>query len=53
MPWVVFYFNPENLRMQYFKADFNQKLFSNTLGSNSSLGLKTHRLVEVSRARGV
>jgi len=38
----VLYFNPEKFAEAHtFKADFNQKLFSNTLGSNSSLGLKT------------
>jgi iron complex outermembrane receptor protein len=38
----VLYFNPEKFADAHtFKADFNQKLFSNTLGSNSSLGLKT------------
>jgi iron complex outermembrane receptor protein len=42
MPWVVFYFNPEKFADAHtLKADFNQKLFSNTLGSNSSLGVKT------------
>lgn len=38
----VLYFNPEKFApANNFKADFSQKLFSNTLGSNSSLGLKT------------
>jgi len=38
----VLYFNPEKFaNTGTFKTDFNQKLFSNTLGSNSSLGLKT------------
>ncbi len=38
----VLYFNPEKFaNANEFKTDFNQKLFSNTLGSNSSLGLKT------------
>ena len=38
----VLYFNPEKFaKANTFKGDFNQKLFSNTLGSNSSLGLKT------------
>ncbi|MBC5837559.1 TonB-dependent receptor [Flavobacterium muglaense] len=38
----VLYFNPEKFAgANTFKADFSQKLFSNTLGSNSSLGLKT------------
>ncbi len=38
----VIYFNPEKFaEANTLKADFNQKLFSNTLGSNSSLGLKT------------
>jgi iron complex outermembrane receptor protein len=38
----VLYFNPEKFAEAHtFKADFNQKLFSNTLGSNSSLGIKT------------
>ncbi|WP_432419393.1 TonB-dependent receptor plug domain-containing protein [Flavobacterium eburneipallidum] len=38
----VLYFNPEKFaEAGTFKANFNQKLFSNTLGSNSSLGLKT------------
>jgi iron complex outermembrane receptor protein len=35
------YFNPEKFAdANTFKANFSQKLFSNTLGSNSSLGLK-------------
>ena len=38
----VLYFNPEKFaNANTFKADFSQKFFSNTLGSNSSLGLKT------------
>lgn len=38
----VLYFNPEKFaNTNTFTADFSQKLFSNTLGSNSSLGLKT------------
>lgn len=38
----VLYFNPEKFAIaNTFKADFSQKLFSNTLGSNSSLGIKT------------
>ena len=38
----VLYFNPEKFAdANTFKANFSQKLFSNTLGSNSSLGLKT------------
>jgi iron complex outermembrane receptor protein len=38
----VLYFNPEKFAdANTFKANFNQKLFSNTLGSNTSLGLKT------------
>lgn len=38
----VLYFNPEKFAEAHsFKADFDQKLFSNTLGSNSSLGIKT------------
>ena len=38
----VLYFNPEKFaKSGDFKADFSQRLFSNTLGSNSSLGLKT------------
>ena len=38
----VLYFNPEKFAdINTFKANFSQKLFSNTLGSNSSLGLKT------------
>lgn len=38
----VLYFNPEKFApAKTFQANFNQKLFSNTLGSNSSLGLKT------------
>jgi iron complex outermembrane receptor protein len=38
----VLYFNPEKFAdANTFKANFSQKIFSNTLGSNSSLGLKT------------
>ena len=38
----VLYFNPEKFaNAGDFKTNFSQKLFSNTLGSNSSLGLKT------------
>lgn len=38
----VLYFNPEKFATpNTFKADFSQKVFSNTLGSNTSLGLKT------------
>lgn len=38
----VLYFNPEKFaNANTFKVNFNQKLFSNTLGSNSSLGIKT------------
>ena len=38
----VLYFNPEKFADSgTFKANFSQKFFSNTLGSNSSLGLKT------------
>ena len=38
----VLYFNPEKFaKTNEFKTDFSQRLFSNTLGSNSSLGLKT------------
>ncbi|WP_162126983.1 TonB-dependent receptor [Flavobacterium phycosphaerae] len=38
----VLYFNPEKFaNANEFKADFSQRLFSNTLGSNTSLGLKT------------
>jgi iron complex outermembrane receptor protein len=38
----VLYFNPEKFaEANTFVANFNQKLFSNTLGSSSSLGLKT------------
>lgn len=38
----VLYFNPEKFtEANTFKANFSQKLFSNTLGSNTSLGLKT------------
>lgn len=38
----VLYFNPEKFtNPNQFKADFSQRVFSNTLGSNSSLGLKT------------
>ena len=43
MLWVVFcILIPKNLpNANTFKANFSQKFFSNTLGSNSSLGLKT------------
>ncbi len=38
----VLYFNPEKFaEANTFNANFSQKIFSNTLGSNSSLGLKT------------
>ena len=38
----VLYFNSEKFAEPHtFKANFNQKLFLNTLGSNSSVGLKT------------
>ncbi len=38
----VLYFNPEKFAVaNSSSADFSQKLFSNTLGSNSSLGVKT------------
>ena len=38
----VLYFNPEKFaEANTFKTNFSQKIFSNTLGSNSSLGLKT------------
>ena len=38
----VLYFNPEKFaNAKEFKGDFSQQLFSNTLGSNSSLILKT------------
>ncbi|WP_366186291.1 TonB-dependent receptor [Flavobacterium ovatum] len=38
----VLYFNPEKFADAHsFKANFSQKIFSNTLGSNTSLGLKT------------
>ena len=38
----VLYFNPEKFaKTNTFHGDFSQKLFSNTLGSNTSLGLKT------------
>ena len=38
----VLYFNPEKFaNANTFKANFSQKYFSNTLGSNTSLGLKT------------
>lgn len=37
----VLYFNPEKFAEAHtFKGDFSQRLFSNTLGSNTSLGLK-------------
>jgi iron complex outermembrane receptor protein len=36
----VLYFNPEKFaNANTFKANLSQKLFSNTLGSNTSLGL--------------
>ena len=38
----VLYFNPEKFaKTNTFQGDFSQKLFSNTLGSNTSFGLKT------------
>ena len=38
----VLYFNPEKFaNTNTFKGDFSQRLFSNTLGSSTSLGLKT------------
>jgi len=38
----VLYFNPEKFANSGdFKTNFSQKLFSNTLGSNSTLGIKT------------
>ncbi|MBC7605992.1 MAG: TonB-dependent receptor [Burkholderiales bacterium] len=38
----VLYFNPEKFAdSKTFKANFSQKVFSNTLGSNASIGLKT------------
>jgi iron complex outermembrane receptor protein len=38
----VLYFNPEKFaEANTFKTNFSQKFFSNTLGSNSTLGLKT------------
>ncbi len=38
----VLYFNPEKFAdINTFKADFSQKYFSNTLGTNTVLGLKT------------
>lgn len=38
----VLYLNPEKFaNADTFKADFSQKMFSNTLGSNTSLGVKT------------
>ncbi|KDN55054.1 TonB-dependent receptor [Flavobacterium seoulense] len=38
----VLYFNPEKFAdANTFKANFNQKYFSNTLGSNASVGVKT------------
>jgi iron complex outermembrane receptor protein len=38
----VLYFNPEKFaNANTFKANFSQKMFANTLGSNSSLGVKT------------
>lgn len=37
----VLYFNPEKFaKANEFKTDFAQKLFSNTLGSNSTLGVR-------------
>lgn len=37
----VLYFNPEKFaKANTFQANFGQKVFSNTLGSNSTLGLK-------------
>jgi iron complex outermembrane receptor protein len=37
----VLYFNPEKFaNANTFKANLSQKLFSNTLGSNTSLGQK-------------
>lgn len=38
----VLYFNPEKFADAHtFKTNFSQKLFANTLGSNTSLGIKT------------
>ena len=38
----VLYFNPEKFAdAKTFKANFSQKVFSNTLGSNAAIGLKT------------
>lgn len=38
----VLYFNPEKFaKVNEFKSDFSQRLFSNTLGSNTTLGAKT------------
>ncbi len=38
----VLYFNPEKFADAHtFKTNFSQKLFSNTLGSNTTLGIKT------------
>ena len=38
----VLYFNPEKFaNAKELKADFSQRLFSNTVGSNTSLGIKT------------
>lgn len=38
----VLYFNPEKFaKPNTFEGNFNQKLFSNTNGSNSSIGVKT------------
>ncbi|MGL2965595.1 TonB-dependent receptor [Flavobacterium sp. XGLA_31] len=38
----VLYFNPEKFaNAKQLKVDFGQRLFSNTLGSNTTLGLKT------------
>ncbi len=38
----VLYFNPEKFaKTNEFKSDFSQRFFSNTLGSNTSMGVKT------------
>ena len=38
----VLYFNPEKFaKTNEFKSDFSQRFFSNTLGSNTSVGVKT------------
>ena len=38
----VLYFNPEKFaKTNEFKTDFSQRIFSNTLGSNTSIGVKT------------